>query len=273
MSAQIDQNGPLAGRRALVTGASRGIGTAIAYRLAMAGATVVATARTVEEGSNPLPGTIMDTVNIINGAGGTAHAVACDLTQADDRVRLVAQTRELVESIDILVNNGAVTFYFPIKDFPDRRMRLMLEVQVIAAMELAQAFLPDMIEARCGNIIYISSGAALHPQKPYLPARGGTVYGMCKAAMERFSTGLAAEVYDNNIAVNSIAPGLVATPGAVHHNLITDATKDMQSPVEAIAEAVHYMCCANPQEITGRVDQIKPFMQEFQLQPVALIGS
>ena len=272
MSAQIDPNGPLAGRRALVTGASRGIGTAIAYRLAMAGATVVATARTVEEGSNPLPGTIMDTVNTINSAGGRAHAVACDLTQPDDRQRLVAQARELLGSVDILVNNGAVTFYYPITDFPDKRMRLMLEVQVIAAMELAQAFLPDMIEAQCGNIIYISSGAALHPQKPYPPARGGTVYGMCKAAMERFSTGLAAEVYEDNVAVNSIAPGLVATPGAVHHNLITEANKDIQSPVEAIAEAVRYMCCADPREITGRVDQIKPFMAEFDLQPVELIG-
>ena len=70
----------------------------------------------------------------------------------------MAQTRELVGSVDILVNNGAVTFYYPIKEFPDRRMRLMLEVQVIAAMELAQAFLPDMIEGQRGNIIYISSG-------------------------------------------------------------------------------------------------------------------
>ena len=111
MSAQIDPNGPLAGRRALVTGASRGIGTAIAYRLAMAGATVVATARTVEEGSNPLPGTIMDTVNTINNAGGQAHAVACDLTQPHDRQLLVAQSRELLGSVDILVNTGAVSFY------------------------------------------------------------------------------------------------------------------------------------------------------------------
>ena len=157
-------------------------------------------------------------------------------------------------------------------DFPYKRMRLMLDVQVIAAMELAQAFLPDMIEAQCGNIVYISSGAALHPQKPYPAARGGTVYGMCKAAMERFSTGLAAEVYQHNVAVNSIAPGLVATPGAVHHNLITEANRDIQSPVEAIAEAVRYMCCADPREITGRVDQIKPFMAEFNLQPVELIG-
>ncbi len=272
MSARIDPNGPLAGRRALVTGASRGIGTAIAYRLAMAGATVVTTARTVEAGSNPLPGTLMDTVNTINAAGGTAHAVACDLTQAQERAQLVERTRALVGTVDILVNNGAVTFYYPIQDFPDKRMRLMLEVQVIDAMELAQAFLPDMVAAQRGNIVYISSGAALHPTPPYPAARGGTVYGMCKAAMERFSTGLAAEVYDAKVAVNSIAPGLVATPGAVHHNLITEANRDIQSPVEAIAEAVCFMCRTDPQSITGRVDQIKPFMAEFGLQPVPLLG-
>ena len=85
-------------------------------------------------------------------------------------------------------------------------------------------------------------------------------------------TGLAAEVYDDNIAVNSIAPGLVATPGAVHHNLITEENKDIQSPVEAIAEAVCYMCRTDPLKITGRVDQIKPFMDEFKLDPVPLIG-
>ena len=242
----IDNNGPLAGRTALVTGASRGISTAIALRLAMAGARVVATGRTVEAGANPLPGTIMDTVNTINNAGGEAHAVQCDLSLPEDRIRLVEETRAAVGTVDILVNNGAVTFYFPIKDFPDKRMRLMF--------------------------VYISSGAALHPQKPYPAARGGTVYGMCKAAMERFSTGLATEVYDNHIAVNSIAPGLVATPGAVHHNLITEANKDIQSPVEAIAEAVCYMCRTNPQDITGRVDQIKPFMTEFGLLPEPLIG-
>jgi len=270
--AKIDRSGALAGRTALITGASRGIGAAIAYRLSMAGATVVATARTVEEGANPLPGSIMGTVNTIKQAGGEAFAVACDLTQPADRADLVEQVQALVGSIDILVNNGAVTFYYPIEDFPDKRLRLMFEVQVHAAVELSQAFLPNMVEAGRGNIIYISSGAALHPQKPYPAARGGTVYGMCKAAMERFSTGLAAELYAQNIAVNSIAPGLVATPGAVHHNLITEANRDLQSPVEAIAEAVCHMCRSPAQEITGRVDQIKPYMDEFDLQPVPLIG-
>ena len=271
MPATINPEGPLKGRKALVTGASRGIGNAIARRLAMEGATVVATARTVEEGGNPLPGTIMETVATISNAGGEAHAVQADLSLPEDRQRLVEQVRDLVGGVDIVVNNGAVTFYYPITEFPDRRLRLMLEVQVIAAMELAQAFLPDMIEARRGNVIYISSGAALHPQKPYPQARGGTVYGMCKAAMERFSTGLAAEVYDDHVAVNSIAPGLVATPGAVFHNLINENTKHIESPVEAIAEAVRHMCTTDPQAITGRVDQIQTYMQEFGLEPIPLI--
>ena len=132
---------------------------------------------------------------------------------------------------------------------------------------------PNMITAGRGHIIYISSGAAFHPRKPYPAGRGGgTVYGMAKAAMERFSTGMASEVYQHNIAVNAISPGLVATPGTELHGLVNEANKSRQSPVEAIAEAVRFIASSEPQEITGRVDQIHTFMPEFELEPVELIG-
>ncbi len=97
----------------------------------------------------------------------------------------------------------------------------MMDVQVWAPFELSQRVLPGMKERGRGWILNISSHAAIHPQKD-MAGRGGTVYGMCKAALERFTTGLAQEVYENGIGVNVISPGLVATPGVMHHKLINE---------------------------------------------------
>jgi len=270
---RVNPNGALAGRVAVVTGASRGIGEAIARRLAMEGAKVVVSARTVEQGEHPLEGTITDTVNRIRAAGGEAHAVRADVGRADDRKHLIEEAVATYGPVDILVNNAAVTYFIPIAQFPEKRRNLMFEVQVYGPMEMAQMVLQGMIEKGRGHIIYISSGAAIHPRKPYTAAagRGGTVYGMVKAAMERFSTGLAAEVYDQNVAVNAISPGLVATPGTVFHHLVNEQNKDIQSPVEAISEAVCFIARSEPKVITGRVDQIQPFMSEFKLDPEPLI--
>jgi len=272
MAANVNPKGALAGRVAVVTGASRGIGAAISRRLAMEGAKVIASARTVEAGENPLPGTLTETVGLIQRFGGEAHAVQCDLAVPEDRKRLIAESTEYYGPPDILVNNGAVTYFIPVTEFPEKRYNLMMEVQVRAPFELSAMVVPGMIAAGRGHIIYISSGAAQHPQKPYTRVAGGTVYGMAKAAMERFSTGMASEVYEQNIAVNAISPGLVATPGTEVHGLVNEGNKALQSPIEAISEAVCFIARSEPKAITGRVDQIQPFMEEFKLDPVELIG-
>lgn len=266
----IDKNGLLAGKVAIVTGASRGIGVAIAKRYAMEGAKVVVTARSVAEGDHYLGGTIMETVEQINAAGGTAMAVQADLNLAEDRHRLVADTKEAYGSADILVNNAAITYFIPVADFPEKRFRLMLDVQVWAPFELSQLVLPDMRERGEGWILNISSHAAIHPDKT-AGGRGGTVYGMCKAALERFTTGLAAELYDENIGVNVISPGLVETPGTVHHNLITEESKDRVTPIEHMAEACLRLVHGEPKELTGRIDYADEVMKEFNLQARALI--
>ncbi len=270
---KVNPNGALAGRVAVVTGASRGIGEAIARRLAMEGAKVVVSARTVEQSEHPLPGTITDTVNRIKAAGGEAIAVRADVSRAEDREQLIKAAEAAYGPVDILVNNAAVTYYIPITQFPEKREKLMFEVQVFGPVHLAQLVYDGMKEKGRGHVIYISSGAARHPRQPYPPgaARGGTVYGMCKAAMERFSTGYASEVFADNIAVNAISPGLVATPGTVLHKLVNEQNKAIQSPVEAIAEAVCFIARSEPKQITGRVDQIQEFMTEFKLEPVELI--
>lgn len=268
----VNPNGTLKGKVALVTGASRGIGEAIAVRLAMEGARVVCTARTVDEGENKLEGTLRGTVDRITRAGGQATFVRADLSKPEDREALVAEANAIWGPADILINNAAVTFFLPTATFPKKRFELMMEVQVWSAMHLAQMVLPAMRAKKSGAIVTISSGAAIHPKQPYTATQGaGTVYGMCKAALERFSTGLAAEVFDDNITVNAISPGLVDTPGVALHKLINDGNRHRVSPVENIAEAVYQIVTRDPKAMTGRIDHAAPFLEEFGLKPSALV--
>ena len=267
---KVNRNGVLAGQVAVVTGASRGIGEAVARRFAMEGAKVVVSARTVEAEDHYLPGTITDTVNRINAAGGDAIAVRADLASAADRAALIDAAVKAYGAVDILVNNAAITYFIPVEDFPEKRFRLMMDVQVWAPFDLSQRVLPGMKERGRGRILNISSHAAIHPDKA-MPGRGGTVYGMCKAALERFTTGLAQEVYDNGIGVNVISPGLVATPGVMHHKLINESNKERVTPVEHMAEACLRLCHGDSKQITGRIDYADAVMKEFALQAADLI--
>jgi citronellol/citronellal dehydrogenase len=272
VSAQINPSGRLKGRVALVTGASRGIGEAICARLAMEGARVVASARTAGDGESRLPGTLADTVARLEAAGGEAMFVKADLSQAAERERLIEEAVDAYGTIDILVNNAAITFFMPVEAFTDKRFKLMMEVQVHAPFHLSQLVLPSMKARGGGHIVNISSGAGRHPQPPYGSAPvGGTVYGMCKAALERFTTGLAAEVHADGIAVNVVSPGLVATPGVAVHGLINERTKDRVQPIEFIAEAVYQLACGDPATMTGRIDHAEPLLKELGVTPPQLV--
>ncbi|HEY5105373.1 MAG TPA: SDR family NAD(P)-dependent oxidoreductase [Caulobacteraceae bacterium] len=269
---RIDPDGALKGRVALVTGASRGIGEAIAARLAMAGAKVVVSARTEKAGESRLPGTLGETVARVTRAGGEALLIKADLARASERERLVEEAAAAFGPIDILVNNAAITYFAPVAEFTDKRFQLMMEVQVHAPFHLAQLVLPSMRERRRGWIVNISSGAGIHPRAPYRAgARGGTVYGMCKAALERFTTGLASEVHDEGIAVNVVSPGLVATPGVAVHGLINEATRDRVQPIKFIAEAVFRLASCDPAAVTGRIAYAEPLLKELGVEPAELI--
>jgi citronellol/citronellal dehydrogenase len=265
----------LRGKVAIVTGASRGIGAAIAERFAQAGASVAIAARTEDQADEKLPGTIHETVSSIKAAGGNAIAVRTDLSKPEDRSRLIETTHRELGPVDILVNNAAVTFFLPVDEFPEKRFRLMFEVQVRTPFELAQLVLPGMRDRGSGWILNISSGAARHPEGPPYSgrARGGTVYGMCKAALERFSTGLAAELYESGIAVNALSPSrVVPTPGVMFHRLIpSDADIDAVSePVEVIAEAALALCSGDPKSLTGRIAYSQQIVEEFGLNPMPI---
>lgn len=199
----------LAGKVALVTGSSRGIGKAIARAFAAEGAKVAVVARTDKEGDSKLPGSIASTVQEIAKAGGTAAAFHCDLT--DD-----AQTEKMVEAVlaqfgrlDVLVNNAAVIFHTPVAETPMRRWDLIWKVNLRAILALNGVVLTRMIKQKSGNIINLTSRATL-ARSP-----GGSAYGMLKTALEYYSEVLAKEVAADNIAVNSFDPGGVKTEGAV----------------------------------------------------------
>ena len=271
MSAILNPNGTLKGKVALVTGASRGIGEAIAARLAMEGAKIVVSARTAQEGESRLPGTLSDTVERLKAAGAEAVLVKADLAQAAERERLVEEAAAAFGPVDILINNAAITYFMPVQDFTEKRFKLMMEVQVYAPFHLAQLVMPGMREKGWGSIVNISSPAGIHPKPPYRGGRGGTVYGLCKAALERFTTGLASEVQEDGIAVNVVSPGLVDTPGVAVHGLINEQSKDRVQPIEFIAEAVYQLAKADPKTMTGRVDYAEPLLSELGIKPSALI--
>jgi len=258
--------GELSGKVALVTGPSRGIGAAVAERMAGEGASVAVTARTANEGDHPHSGSLATVVERITGAGGTALAIVADLAEQPDRHRVVETVTEELGPVDILVNNAAITYFEPVDSFSERHYRLMFEIQVRAPFELSQLVLPGMRERRSGWIVNVSSGVGRHPSGPPYPGRsmGGTVYGMCKAALERFTTGLAAEAYADGIAVNVVSPsGLVLTPGVLYHRLDQFTPPERYEDVAVVTEAIYALATGDPATLTGRIAYARPLLEEL----------
>lgn len=257
----------LEGKVAIVTGASRGIGESIARRLGQAGAAVAVAARSTEQIHERLPGTIHETVAAIKSAGGRAVAVRADISKAEDRRNLVTTAVGELGPVDILVNNAAVSYYFPVEEFAEKRYHLMFEVQVWAPFQLTQLVLPSMRERKQGWILNISSIAAVHPKgPPFASWRGSTVYGMCKAALERFSTGLASEVHVEGIAVNALSPTqVVATPGVMFHGIIPAGVDPdtVAEPPEVMAEAALALCSGDPATLTGKITYSQQILNEL----------
>jgi citronellol/citronellal dehydrogenase len=122
-----------------------------------------------------------------------------------------------------------------------------------------------VLDRGAGWILNISSGAARHPALPPSDRaiRGGTVYGMCKAALERFSTGLAAELYADNIAVNALSPNrVVPTPGTIFHHLTSEDDPNAEPPA-VMAEAALMLCHRDPRSLTGRIAYSQDLLDEL----------
>ena len=183
----------LNGRRALVTGGTKGTGAAIARRLAEGGATVLVTARTEPNGVNP------------------ELFIAADLSTPDGAATVIAEALRRLGGIDILVNNvggsGAPAGGFAALSEAD--WASALNINLLAAVRLDRGLLPGMIEAGRGAIVHVSS------IQHRMPLWNGTLaYAAAKAALATYSKGLANEVAPHGVRVNTVSPGSVQTTGA-----------------------------------------------------------
>jgi NAD(P)-dependent dehydrogenase (short-subunit alcohol dehydrogenase family) len=196
--------GRLAGKVAIITGASRGLGQYCAVGYAREGAKVVVAARTEVESDPRLPGTIHDTVKMCQAAGGEGLAVVCNVGDMESVEAMAQKVLDHWGRIDILMTNAAVQPAGFISTIKPKSWELEFNINVHGPFRCIRAALPAMQAQKSGNIINISS----------IAARGGSHYGATKRAVEAMTIGLARELKDQGIAVNAMKPvGGIETPG------------------------------------------------------------
>jgi citronellol/citronellal dehydrogenase len=244
------------GRVAIVTGSSRGIGQRIAERFAAEGAAVALVARTLAPGTSRLPGSLEEVADGIRASGGKAEVLAGDLTAPDDVETIIARAEEALGPVDTLVNNAGVNFYGPALGVRPSRYEVMYAMMVRTPFRLCQLAVPGMVERGQGWILNITSKQARHPLGPPYPdwaSDGSVPYGMCKAALDRLTTGLAAELHGSGVSVNALGTsGLVMTPGVAVVSPHTPENAAVE-PSEAMADAAVVLCRAPAGAVTGRI--------------------
>jgi len=260
--------GKLDGKVAIITGASRGIGMRTAILFGSEGAKVVCAARTLDEGGHFLKGSLRSTVSEIQKAGGTALAVRLDVTDEDSCANLVETAKREFGPADVLVNDAAVTYFVPAKDLTVKRWITGFSVNVHGPFMMSHKVLPDMIARRRGAIVNVSSGAAIGPGRgPYKSSGyGATMYGATKAALERFTQGLAEEVFQYGISVTALSPSrVVPTPGTVYHKLVTGLEDPKGESPDIMARAILLLATEPYDKISGRVTYSQQILKEYGL--------
>lgn len=273
----------------VVTGSSRGIGQATAIEFARLGAKVVSVARGVPH--HIFPGTLAETEQVIQGFGGDVVSVEADLMDEVAIQKIFDETMNTFGRCDVLVNNAAASFLGSFQDLSLKRLDIIWKVNVRAAWQLSQLFLPQMIERGSGRIVNVSSGGGhvnyegarwedLASPAPSAVRRmgvgqsslGAIAYGTSKAALDRFTQGLAGEVAGQGIAVNAL--GVEArTPPNVH--FITDEESPEGELPEAPAQLITWLA-AQPAEVTGLIlnqhELLGPLRELGLLRPAAKPG-
>jgi NAD(P)-dependent dehydrogenase (short-subunit alcohol dehydrogenase family) len=263
---------PLKGKVALVTGASRGIGRAIAVELAELGADVVVTARTVEPRGDHLPGTINETAQLIERAGATALAIGADLHVEADRERVVAETLARFGRVDVLVNNAADTGENVFRGFWETtadEWAEQVDLNLNAMYSLMKSCATSMRELDGGLIVNLGSMREI-PEglnggggRISEDVRLGAAYPTTKVAIFAMSTLVAQELAEDGIVVLTMNPGGAATESFMHNAQRFGWDPSMATPMSMPAKTVGYLAtCADPMAYAATYVDAVSFSQE-----------
>lgn len=243
----------MAGRVAVITGSSRGIGRVMALACAAEGAAVVVTGKS-EHATERLPGSIHTVAEEITAAGGRALAVRLDVRDGDQVAAMVERTLQELGSLDVLVNNAGALWWKPVLETPVKRYDLMWEVNVRGAFLCSQAALPHMIERGFGHIVMCSPplGTTANP--------GHVAYMTTKMGMTRLAIGIAAEHAEDNVACNALWPvTLIESLATINHQV---GDPSLWRRPEILADALLEIVSSAPRTCTGRQILDEPFLRE-----------
>lgn len=248
----------LKGKTVLLTGASRGIGADAAVWLAGKGASVICVARTLDEGTHPLEGSLSTTIDRIERDGGDAIALTANLADPDAYAPLVEEALAWRGRVDALINNAAIGIFGDLDSISAKLWRLSWQINCDAPFHLSNLLLPHMSERGSGRIVNVSSNSAVGPGSgPWTADEapvGDTAYGAQKAAIERLTQGFAQEVVGRGIGVAALAPSqIVPTPGAVMNEHVTGEDDPLAEPSRYMAEAMGILLTLPLDRMAGRV--------------------
>jgi NAD(P)-dependent dehydrogenase (short-subunit alcohol dehydrogenase family) len=233
------------GMVAIVTGASRGLGRAIAKEFAAEGAKVVVSAR--RDSPTGLPGTAVETATQIRDRGGEAMALTCDVSNEEQVMAMVGQTIDMYGRIDVLVNNaGVMVLGETILDINPEEWDQSVAANLRGPYLCCRSVLPWMIEQGRGSIIHIGSRMGSDHEQG-----GGVLYSSTKAAVHMFSYCLADEVREHNIAVNILSPGGLKTEGSAAIPW-TQRDWDQRVEPEAVGPSAVYLALQDASTFTGQ---------------------
>jgi citronellol/citronellal dehydrogenase len=237
----------LKGKTALITGSSRGIGLAIAKKLASLGTQVVIAAKTTEPHPT-LPGTIYEAVAEIENSGGTAMACVLDLRDEAQIQRTVDETVSHFGGIDILVNNASAIFLAQTEHTPVKRFDLMYQINVRGTYLMSQACIPFLKKSDHAHILNLSPPLDLRSKW----FESHTAYTMSKYGMSMVTMGLAAELKAERIGVNSLWPKTIIATAAVQNLLGGDMMIRQSRYPSIVAEAAACILASDPVQVTGQ---------------------